>query len=120
MKLHKEIKRRETEIKGLRIFGFLQSRYTVKLRIRSGSRYVFDVTKFDGHKYVVRFQFVKWSIVGGANQYRGLTCTCPRFRNHGNCHHILLAYAAHAEKVNLEIFANFQLSIRNEQLFKAA
>lgn len=122
--IQKEINRRKTEIKGLEVLGFLRTKYEVNFRIRSGSNWVFDVKKDNGHTYTVRFQLAKWSVIYGNDQYRNVTCNCPRFCMQTNCHHVLLAYAVHKEssknKIDLTLFANFELSKVNRKLLEAA
>lgn len=124
--IEKEITDRLNQLHGLNVLEFLKSQYSTRLRMSSGSQYVFEVTKCaENHSYTVRFQLVRLSCFGYSNQYRAASCTCPRFGKQRNCHHILLTCAEHAASINqdfnLEIFANFELSKVNvSKMQKAA
>lgn len=82
----------EIEKRGLEVRAFLKLRYEARLRMQSGSPYVFDVFKIGTkRRYTVRFQFVRLSFMEMPNQFRGVLCNCPRFGGTSDCHHLLIA-----------------------------
>lgn len=114
-----EITERERELRGVNVYGFLKANYSAAQRMSSGSHYVYDVRKNTGANYTVRFQLVRLSFLGFPNQYRGVSCNCPRYAERGNCHHQLIAYAEHATSIrqefDLSLFADFELSIEKQK-----